>query len=47
MPNVELVASCNVSSYEEQDGRAGAEGDRERRQYGEPHQLGPYVGLGQ
>lgn len=34
-------------SDDEQDGRAGAEGDRERRQYGEPHELGPYVGLGQ
>lgn len=31
----------------EQDGGAGAEGDRERRQHGEPHELGPYVGLGQ
>lgn len=32
---------------DEQDGGAGAEGDRERRQHGEPHELGPYVGLGQ
>ncbi len=32
---------------DEQDGRAGAEADREGRQHGEPHELGPYLGLGQ
>lgn len=32
---------------DEQDGRAGAEADREGRQHGEPYELGPYLGLGQ
>ncbi|AGS72989.1 Spidroin-1 [Streptomyces collinus Tu 365] len=31
----------------EDDGRARAEGHRRRREHGEPHELGPYVRLGQ